>query len=323
MKLSPFCQEISDTLSGNGINVSVSGCGETTLLHATGKDGHGAVFLVLDPVAGTEAEADRTAGEILSGLRQIQASEGLRPAVIVRDLWERQKETVLARMLAHCGTFTPLFARNCEVRRISRPEANAFLAGIHSYGGASCRYCYGLFPKKAAGTGESGRQDGPVAVAEFSNARKWIKSGQEIRSYEWIRYASLPGMRISGGMGKILRYFTDEIRPDDIMSYADLEWSDGSVYRRLGFAEDGFKSPVTFLIDRTLWTRTPISCHPGRPCHPDHPRHPVRPCHSDHPRHPERPSPVILSDSEESATPTTSYYRNLGSIKFRLKLTDY
>ena len=127
-----------------------------------------------------------------------------------------------------------------------------------------------------------------IAVATFSNARKWIKDGQEIRSYEWTRYASLPDLRVSGGMGKMLKAFIKEVRPDDIMSYADLEWSEGEVYERLGFMAEIRKEPVTFVIDPQSWERRAI-----------------------------RKSPDKLGMTGNL------FFRNFGSRKFRMKLTEY
>ena len=54
------------------------------------------------------------------------------------------------------------------------------------------------------------------------------------------------GQGIAGGMGKLLSRFIADVEPDDIMSYADIEWSDGGVYRHLGFAEDGGQGPRYF-----------------------------------------------------------------------------
>ena len=124
-----------------------------------------------------------------------------------------------------------------------------------------------------------------IAVGTFSNARKWIKNGKEIRSYEWTRFASLPGLRISGGMGKILKAFIEEVHPDDIMSYADLEWSEGSVYEQLGFALEGRKNPVLFGID-SEWNRRPFK-------------------------------------QGATVSECNLFYRNFGSNKYRLKLTEY
>lgn len=78
-----------------------------------------------------------------------------------------------------------------------------------------------------------------MAVATFSNARRWQKGGRTVSSYEWIRYASLEGCRVTGGMGKLLQAFIDDVHPDDIMTYADLSWPDGGeVYKTLGFEEE-------------------------------------------------------------------------------------
>ncbi len=41
-------------------------------------------------------------------------------------------------------------------------------------------------------------------------------------------------------MSKLLNAFIEDVKPDDIMSYADAEQQDGGeVYRRLGFVEEG------------------------------------------------------------------------------------
>ena len=133
-----------------------------------------------------------------------------------------------------------------------------------------------------------------VAVAEFSNARRWIKDGQEIRSYEWTRYASLPGVRISGGMGRMLKHFIKETVPDDIMSYADLEWSEGNAYEQLGFVAEGDKEPVTFTVD-ARWRRCPVR-------------------------------PGMTGEGGMAAKDgmvEVRYFMNFGSRKYRLKLTDY
>lgn len=140
------------------------------------------------------------------------------------------------RILAHNNVFVSIYARNCEVRKIDRGTAKAFLDRYHDLGDTGSRYRYGLFVTRR---GHSSIEVGTmVAVATFSAARKWDKAGSTVRSCEWVRYASLPDVRISGGMGKVLKAFLEEVRPDDVMSYADSRWSDGDVYRKLGFTEE-------------------------------------------------------------------------------------
>lgn len=136
--------------------------------------------------------------------------------------------------------FIGIFARNCSVIKINRRQAEEFLSRHHRLGYTNCRYFYGLFIEKP---GKTPFEKGTLAaVAGFSGPRRWEKGGRLISSYEWVRYASMPGTRAIGGMGKILKTFIEEVKPDDIMSYADKERSEGDVYKKLGFIEEGVKT---------------------------------------------------------------------------------
>ena len=192
----------------------------------------------------SQEEAQEQAQRMAELLNELSA-EGYRPIIITEDRWRRQPEMMRARLLAHLESFIPMYARNCEVRKIDKETAKSFLDENHSYGDAACRYRYGLYLKRYTGKrweisplASLGRNDSGgavevysgsgyvtpgtlVAVATFSNVRKWQKGEKIIRSYEWTRYASLPGVRINGGMGKVLKAFIKEVQPDDIMSYAE------------------------------------------------------------------------------------------------------
>lgn len=175
---------------------------------------------------------------------------GENAAVVHEDRWLSDTDMMKARIAAHLGFFCGIMGRNCEVRRIDAHAADDFLERYHSYGRSQCKYRYGLFVKRvshkesAAGLNEGNL----VAVSTFSGARTWNKPEGTIKSYEWIRYACLPGIRINGGMGKMLNAFIDEARPDDIMSYADLEWSDGNAYRELGFKAESDVPPNCYIV---------------------------------------------------------------------------
>ena len=85
-------------------------------------------------------------------------------------------------------------------------------------------------------------------------------------------------------MGKILRHFIEQVQPDDIMSYADLEWSEGLVYEQLGFSPEDRRKPVLFKVDPKGWQRK------------------------------------VCTDEQKD---DSLYIMNLGSRKYRLKLKDY
>ena len=312
---------------------------------------HEAVIIPVKITATDLETAEHDAEALRKAVGEALRQTGIYPLTITEDRWRLQQEMMTSRILAHVQIFTQIYARNCEVRKIDKQTAAEFLQANHSYGDAKCRYRYGLYLKRHTGhnsaihiaadvttatdaaaetassttigtvtdsitktttdsiTGEAdtnittrllGRYIAPgtlVAVGTFSNARKWVKGDKAIRSYEWTRYASLPGVRLSGGMGKLLKAFIDEVHPDDIMTYADLEWSEGKVYEALGFVLEGHKGPVSFTVDSS-WSRRPVKNETLNP------------------------SSLPITTSLR-AKRGDLYFRNLGSNKYRLKLTDY
>lgn len=314
--------EIALFLEENGFGFSRQMREGLDVLCVTTLDGHyDRVILPLEITAAEPKEAARQAEETENSIRMINSYDGEYPLTVARDRWERQRGMMQKRILSHLELFTPVYARNCEIRRIDKKTAADFLEQNHSYGDAVCKYRYGMFLKRHTGhIAEEGIGEGldpgtMIAVATFSNARKWKKGDKEIRSYEWTRFASLPQLRISGGMGRFLKHFIREVQPDDIMSYADLEWSKGDVYMRLGFTLEGRKDPVTFVVDTDTWKRTALKKSPASDS-----GLPKGSRLSDTTRSAAQRSPLSPSGDRNC---TARYFRNSGSNKFRLKLTDY
>lgn len=235
-----FISEIRDFFSENGIvanetvndGFSVFVCGNVNVI----------------PVSVSSASLE-SAEEQCVRLSDVVSVLPGKKVLVPEDMWRERPEMMRPRLLAQLGRFRSVFARNTVVSRIGKEEAASFLDRCHSYRDAASRYRYGVFTK----AGEL------VAVASFSSGRTWVKEGRTVRSYEWVRYASLPDVRVVGGMGKVLKAFEEDVHPDDIMSYADMEWTDGAVYERLGFIEDGIRPPVQFVIDPVSWVRTALS----------------------------------------------------------------
>ena len=160
-------------------------------------------------------------------------------------------------------------------------KIRGFLESCHQYGYAKCRYKYMLLYENEI-----------VAVATFSaprpmpRFRSWpekephLPVGKQLegretadpkinpsgeymlyRSYEWVRYASLPDVRVVGGMGKLLGAFLREAEAEggrtEVMTYSDNEWSEGSVYPKLGFFYAGERAPVEYLVNKHTGERIP------------------------------------------------------------------
>ena len=295
--MTSLAQEIGSFLTGNGLSHSVQNDAGRGIIVV--EKPHTAIFPIeVDAVTAEEARArSEEEWKRIKGYTDVHGY----PVIITEDRWRSDTGALRKRLLAHMRKHVQVYARNCEVRRIEKKEAAAFLAEHHSYGNASCRYHYGMFLKRHTGHNADAGVGWPepgtlVAVAQFSNARKWVKGEKEIRSYEWTRYASISGVRISGGMGRMLKTFIEDVKPDDIMSYADLEWSWGEAYSQLGFTLEGQKDPVTFVVDGQ-WRRFPV-----------------------------KPGMTAEAGNKEAVIAGSTgnlFFRNFGSNKYRLKLTDY
>lgn len=194
---------------------------------------------------------------------------------LFEDRWWASKEMVQERILARLERFRSVFARKCRVLSgrgdvLLGEKIRDFLLKNHTYSSAKCRYRYALEYE-----GEI------VAVATFSEGRPMVRKLSNplvnvpreehddgniviFDSYEWVRYASLPGIRVIGGMGKLLNAFIEERftrvapgTPLEVMTYSDTEWGNGDVYLKLGFSYAGERPPVEYFVHKGTYRRFP------------------------------------------------------------------
>ena len=119
-----------------------------------------------------------------------------------------------------------VFARKCEAREINKDLKNAFLEKYHLQGLDKSSVKLGLFYKNRL-----------VAVMTFSKNRKALGKNHVEGEWELSRYAAIANFSIVGGAGKLLKYFEKNWNPKKITSYADKRWSEGDLYKKLGFSK--------------------------------------------------------------------------------------
>lgn len=179
------------------------------------------------------------------------------------DVYAQNSALVNARILAMCGHSKRLNARHCFVERIDNPTAEVFLQENHLQASVKAKFKYGLFLKaqyleKFIDSALIQEKNQPllIAVATFSAGRA-MKYGERAgtRSYELLRFATLKNHHVVGGMDKLLKAFTNEHQPDDVMSYADRDWSDGRSYETLGFLKIENSNPQQIWIDTENFQR--------------------------------------------------------------------
>lgn len=197
-------------------------------------------------------------------LSHIFTPKNLKVIHLWEDIWYSKQPIVESRLRALLGKSDTIPARLTKVSRIEKPVLDKFLEDNHLQGKTNAKLKYGLWlPKQyfrvlhdeSFRLEISEKESLLVAVASFSNAKKIVRDGQVFRSYEMIRFANYKGLTVVGGLNKLLKKFIEENSPDDIMTYADADWSDGSNYEKLGFERITQTPPIAFWVDKETFTR--------------------------------------------------------------------
>lgn len=116
------------------------------------------------------------------------------------------------------------YARQTVVARIDKRIALAFQAEHHLNAALPGKYRYGLF-----------HQGELVSVAIFSGGRHMREQAETYRSFELLRFCHKSGLRVVGGLSKLIKSFVRDFSPADIMTYVDNDWSQNSSLQTLGF----------------------------------------------------------------------------------------
>lgn len=203
------------------------------------------------------------------------ADSGIKIVHLWEDLWHTRKSIVQSRLLSILGQSATIPARLCQSGRIDKPTLDTFLTQNHLQVSTTAKFKYGLYlPKRYYRVIDTRKniftnslietldttEQLLVAVASFSTARTFVREGVSYRSFELIRFANLKGFTVVGGFNKLLQTFIKEQKPDDIMTYADADWSDGASYEKLDFERMELMPPQAFGLDEKLsriWNKTP------------------------------------------------------------------
>jgi hypothetical protein len=163
-------------------------------------------------------------------LKKTRAAEssGIQLIHIFENEWVLQNEIVKSRISAMLGkSQTKLFARKCELEIIDNKTKIKFLNDNHLQGNAISSINIGLTLNGKL-----------LALATFGKSRF-----DKNYDYELIRFCTKKGMNVVGAFSKILTYFK-RTYTGTIISFADMRWSSGDVYRKNGFKYVGVSKPA-------------------------------------------------------------------------------
>jgi hypothetical protein len=163
------------------------------------------------------------------------------------DYLLRQPEKVGAIIQSKLGLNKKIFARTCEVKKVTKEAANQFLDAYHLMNSTQSASNYGLFYNGVL-----------LAMASFSKGRRMNRLKENERSFELIRFCCKTGYTVTGGLSKLLNHFIKEKKAGDIMTYVDRQWSEGDAFAKAGFKQTSKTNPKEFLINRKTFERTPL-----------------------------------------------------------------
>jgi len=135
--------------------------------------------------------------------------------------WIEKGDIVRSRLAGFAGKSKTIGGRKCQLREISSKEANTFLNQNHLQGSGRSNARYGLYYNNAL-----------VSVMTFSKEN----ISRKIKGWEINRYCNKLNTTVQGGASKLFKRFCNDHSPEEVISYSDNRWGNGSVYSRLGFA---------------------------------------------------------------------------------------
>lgn len=151
------------------------------------------------------------------------ADRGIQLLTIFADEWDQKSQCIKSKILHLCNKSSSnvVYARQTKIKNLTTSEKREFFEEHHIQGDGPGSISYGLL-----------YQDKLVAAVAF------IKTGEE---YYLNRYAT--SVRVVGGFSKLLRHFTINNHWSSIVSFADLRFSDGSLYYSNGWVLDSVLPP--------------------------------------------------------------------------------
>jgi len=166
------------------------------------------------------------------------ADKGIALIHVFEDEWNYKREIVVSRILNKLGLSQRReFARKCKIKEISAKEARDFINTNHIQGQFPASIRLGLY-----------REDELLSVMTFGNLRKSLGSTAKSGHYEMYRFCNKLNITVVGGASKLLKFFINTYGPKEIISYADRRWSNGNLYRELGFTQAKASPPNFWYV---------------------------------------------------------------------------
>ena len=173
--------------------------------------------------------------------------QGIKLIQIYEDDWLYKKDIIKSRILNLLNkTPNRIYGRKCNIREVDDNNlVRKFLIENHIQGFVGSQMKIGLF-----------YNDELVSLMTFGSKRKFMKQSNNDNVYEMLRFCNKLNTSVIGAADKLFKYFINTYHPVEVISYADRSWSQGELYKKLGFTYVGKTPPnYYYVIDRKKYHR--------------------------------------------------------------------
>jgi very-short-patch-repair endonuclease len=166
--------------------------------------------------------------------------------------WFQNKDVVKSILRQVTGkTQERIFARKTTLRQITASQANRFLTQNHLQGSVPAAVRLGLFKEQEL-----------VAIMTFSKLRRATGLIHKEGHYELLRFCTKRNTTVVGAASKLFKHFIKQFTPVSILSYANRDWSIGTLYKQLGMEEQKPTPPGYFYVkSRIRYSRVQFQKH--------------------------------------------------------------
>jgi len=152
--------------------------------------------------------------------------QGIQLLHIFDTEWNEKQNIVKSIIKSKLGLSKRIYARKCDVRVVGTTDKTKFLNLNHRQGACSSSTNLGLYYNNEL-----------VSLMTFSKSRFTKKY-----DYELTRFCNKLGVSVVGGASRLLKRFRRDNK-GSVVSYADKRYSDGGMYKQLGFTYTHTSAP--------------------------------------------------------------------------------
>ena len=168
---------------------------------------------------------------------------GIQLLTLWEDWIKRTPNIVESILLSKLGIYKEkIYARKCIIKEVNSKTCNQFLDNNHIQGRSNASIHYGLYYNNEL-----------VSIMTFSRSRVGVGKNED--AWELVRFCSKLYTQVIGGADKLFKYFLKTYNPSKVISYSSNDISNGGLYEKLNFHQEGPYNTAYWYIQEGSFER--------------------------------------------------------------------